>query len=66
MPDGDAAVTMPAGTFYSLLTGQTTVTGAIRHATVDGDTGIARRALEPLAAAGARPAPSPPSKPTGI
>ena len=57
---------MPAGTFYGLLTGQTTVTGAIRHSTVDGDTEIARRALEPLAAAGAGPAPSPPSKPTGI
>ena len=50
-PDGDAVVTMSADTFYSLLTGQTTVTDAVRHATVDGDTGIARRALEPLAAA---------------
>ena len=50
-PDGDAVVTMPAGTLYSLLTGHTTVTDAVRHATVDGDTGIARRALEPLAAA---------------
>jgi DNA-binding HxlR family transcriptional regulator len=63
-PDGDAVVTMSAGTFYSLLTGQTTVTGAVRHSTVDGDTEIARRALEPLAAAGAKPAPSPTSKPT--
>ena len=55
-PDGDAVVTMPAGTFYSLLTGQVTVAGAVRHATVDGEPGIARRALEPLAAAGSRPA----------
>jgi hypothetical protein len=64
-PDGDAAVTMPAGTLFSLLTGQMTVTGAVRHATVDGDTEIARRALEPLAAAGATPAPSPASQPPG-
>src|SRR6266849_4974403 len=64
-PDGDAMVTMPAGTLYSLLTGRMTVTGAVRHSTVDGDTGIARRALEPLAAAGARPAPSPAPKPAG-
>src|SRR5258707_7118534 len=55
-PDGDAAVTMPADTLYSLLTGQTTVTGAVRHSTVDGEPGVARRALEPLAAAGSRPA----------
>ena len=65
-PDGDAVVTMPAGTLYSLLTGQTTVTGAVRHSTVNGDTEIARRALEPLAAVLAKPAPSPASKPTGI
>ena len=57
-PDGDAVVTMPAGTLYSLLAGQTTVTDAIRHSTVDGDTQIARRALEPLAAALTRPAPA--------
>jgi hypothetical protein len=57
-PDGDAVVTMPAGTLYSLLTGQATVTGAVRHATVDGEPGIAYRALEPLAAALARPAPA--------
>jgi hypothetical protein len=57
-PDGDAAVTMPAGTLYRLLTGQTTVTGAVRHATVDGEAGIARRALEPLAAALTKPAPA--------
>ncbi len=57
-PDGDAVVTMPADTLYSLLTGQTTVTGAVRHSTVDGDTGIARRALEPLAAALTKPAPA--------
>ena len=65
-PDGDAVVTMPADTHYRLLTGQATVTDAVRHSTVDGDTEIARRALEPLAAAGVRPAPSPASKPTGI
>jgi DNA-binding HxlR family transcriptional regulator len=50
-PDGDAVVTMSADTLYSLVTGQTTVTDAVRHSTVDGDTGIAHRALEPLAAA---------------
>ena len=65
-PDGDAVVTMPAGTPFSLLTGQVTVTGAVRHGTVDGGTGIARRALEPLAAAGATPAPSPAWKPARI
>ena len=65
-PDGDAVVTMPAGTPFSLLTGQVTVTGAVRHATVDGGTEIARRALEPLAAAGATPAPSPAWKPARI
>jgi len=65
-PDGDAVVTMPAGTFYSLLTGQMTVTGAVRHSTVNGEPEIARRALEPLAAAGAKPAPSPASQPPGI
>ena len=53
---------MSADTFYSLLTGQTTVTGAVRHSTVDGDTGIARRALEPLAAAGT---PRPPGEMPG-
>jgi len=57
---------MPAGTLFRLLTGQMTVTDAVRHATVDGGTEIARRALEPLAAAGATPAPSPPSKPARI
>ena len=57
-PDGDAVVTMPAGTLFSLLTGQTTVTDAVRHAAVDGDTQIARRALEPLAAAFTKPAPA--------
>ncbi len=58
-PDGDAVVTMPADTLYSLLTGQTTVTDALRHSTVDGDTQIARRALEPLfAAALTKPAPA--------
>ena len=57
---------MSADTFYSLLTGQMTATNAVRHATVDGEPEIARRALEPLAAAGAKPAPSPPSTPTRI
>jgi DNA-binding HxlR family transcriptional regulator len=58
-PDGDAVVTMPAGTLYSLLAGQTTVTDAVRDCTVDGDTEIARRALEPLAAAAlTEPAPA--------
>ncbi len=57
-PDGDAVVTMPADTLYSLVTGQTTVTDAVRHSTVNGDTEIARRALEPLAAALTRPAPN--------
>ena len=61
-PDGDAVVTMSAGTFYGLLTGQVTVTGAVRHATVDGEPGIARRALEPLAAAGT---PRPPGEAPG-
>jgi DNA-binding HxlR family transcriptional regulator len=55
-PGGDAVVTMSADTFYGLLTGQTTVTDAVRHATVDGEPEIARRALEPLAGAGRRPA----------
>ena len=57
-PDGDAVVTMPAGALYGLLTGQMTVTGAVRQATVAGEPEIARRALEPLAAALARPAPA--------
>jgi DNA-binding HxlR family transcriptional regulator len=56
--DGDAVVTMPAGTLYSLVTGQTTVSDAVQHSTVDGDTEIARRALEPLAASLTRPAPA--------
>jgi len=57
-PDGDAVVTMPADTLYSLVLGHTTVTDAVRHSTVHGDTGIAHRALEPLAAAFTRPAPA--------
>jgi DNA-binding HxlR family transcriptional regulator len=57
-PDGDAVVTMPPDTLYSLLAGQATVTDAVRHSTVDGDTAIARRALEPLAAALTKPAPA--------
>jgi DNA-binding HxlR family transcriptional regulator len=57
-PDGDAVVTMSADTLYSLVAGQTTVTDAVRHSTVDGDTEIARRALEALAAALTRPAPA--------
>jgi DNA-binding HxlR family transcriptional regulator len=56
--DGGAVVTMPAGTLYSLLTGHTTVTDAVRHSAVDGDPAIARRALEPLAAALTRSAPA--------
>jgi len=55
-PDGDAVVTMPADILYSLVTGQMTVTDAVQRSTVDGDPGIARRALEPLAAAFTRPA----------
>jgi hypothetical protein len=47
---------MLADTLYSLLTGHTTVTDAVRHSTVDGDTAIAHRALEPLAAALTKPA----------
>jgi hypothetical protein len=65
-PDGDAVITMSADTLYSLLTGRATVTGAVRHSTVNGDTEIARRALEPLAAVLAKPAPSPASQPAGI
>ena len=57
-PDGDAVLTMSAGTLYSLLTGHTTVTDAVRLSAVDGDTAIARRALEPLAAALTKPAPA--------
>src|SRR6266404_2292282 len=57
-PDGDAVVTTSTDTLFSLLTGQTTVTDAVRHSTVNGDTEIARRALEPLAAVLAKPAPS--------
>ena len=57
-PDGDAVVTMSADTLYSLMTGQTAVTDAVRHSAVDGDTEIARRALEPLAAALIRLAPA--------
>src|SRR5215475_4312277 len=55
-PGGDAVVTMPADILYSLVLGQMTVTVAVRHATVDGDTEIAHRALEPLAAAFTKPA----------
>ena len=57
-PDGDAVVTMSADTLYSLVLGHTTVTDAVRHSTVDGDTGIAHRALEPLAGAFTKPAPA--------
>ena len=56
-PDGDAVVTMSADNLYSLVTGGTTVTRALRQSTIDGDTEIARRALEPLAAALATAAP---------
>jgi hypothetical protein len=65
-PDGDAVVIMSAGTLYSVLTGQMTVTDAVRHSTVEGDTDIAHRALEPLAAVGAKPAPSPTSNPARL
>jgi DNA-binding HxlR family transcriptional regulator len=58
--DGDAVVTMSAETLYSLMAGQMTVTDAVRRSTVDGDTGIACRALEPLATAAlALPEPAP-------
>jgi DNA-binding HxlR family transcriptional regulator len=57
-PGGDAVVTMPADTLYSLLTGHMTVSDAVRHSTIDGDTKIARRALEPLAGAFSKPAPA--------
>src|SRR5262245_16969145 len=57
-PGGDAVVTMSADTLYRLVLGHTTVTDAVRHATVDGDTAIARRALQPLAAAFTKPAPA--------
>ncbi|MDT3446498.1 MULTISPECIES: winged helix-turn-helix transcriptional regulator [unclassified Pseudofrankia] len=50
-PHGDVVVTMSADTLYSLMSGQTTVADAVGHSTVDGDARIARRALEPLAAA---------------
>src|SRR5262249_47674603 len=36
-PDGDAVVTMPAGTLYSLLAGQVTATDAVRRSVVDGE-----------------------------
>jgi hypothetical protein len=49
---------MSADTLYSLVTGQATVTDAVRLSAVDGDTEIARPALEPLAAALTRPAPA--------
>jgi hypothetical protein len=54
--NGGAMVTMSADTLYSLMTGQTTVTDVVRHSTVDGDTEIARRALEPLAPSLTKPA----------
>jgi DNA-binding HxlR family transcriptional regulator len=57
-PDGDSVVTMSTDTLFSLLTGQTTVTDAVRQSTVDGDTEIAHRALEPLAGAFSKPAPA--------
>ena len=57
-PAGDTVVTMSSDTLFTLLTGQTTVTDAVRDSTIDGDTAIARRALEPLAAAFTKPAPA--------
>src|SRR5215472_9734219 len=55
---GPLAHGLLGGTLYSLLTGQVTVTGAVRQATVGGDPGIARRALEPLAGAFSKPSPT--------
>jgi len=57
-PGGDAVVTMSADTLYSLVLGHMTVTDAVGHSTVAGDTAIAHRALQPLAAAFTRPAPA--------
>jgi DNA-binding HxlR family transcriptional regulator len=50
-PDGDAVITMSDDTLYRLISGQITVTDAVGHSTIGGDTEIARRALEPLAGA---------------
>ena len=61
-PSGGAIPVRHRG--YPLMAGQATVT--VRDSTVGGDTQIARRALEPLAAAGAKPAPSAASKPARI
>jgi len=47
---------MPADPLQPPETGHTTVTGAVRQSTVDGEPGIAYRALEPLAAALTKPA----------
>jgi DNA-binding HxlR family transcriptional regulator len=47
-PASDAVVTMPADTLFSLLAGQTSARDAVRYSTVDGDTEIASRALDPL------------------
>src|SRR5262249_28236453 len=52
----DRVAPMPADPLSRRVPGQMTVTAAIRHAAVDGDTGIARRALGPLAAAFTKPA----------
>jgi DNA-binding HxlR family transcriptional regulator len=57
-PEGDAVVTMSAETLFSLMRGQLTVPDAVRDSTVDGDREIVHRALEPLAAALADPAPA--------
>jgi len=46
--------TLPAPTDVTVYE----LTGAVRHSTVHGDAEIARRALEPLAAALTRPAPA--------
>src|SRR5258708_6956626 len=56
-PDGDAVVTMSADTLYNLVTGQTTVTDAVRRSTVDGGPESARRALARAAATPPRPGP---------
>ncbi|MGW4983556.1 winged helix-turn-helix transcriptional regulator [Streptomyces mirabilis] len=55
-PDGDVTVAMSPDTLYRLMTGQISVTDAVRNSTVDGDTTIAHRALQPLAAAAPTPA----------
>src|SRR5260370_899906 len=64
--EGGGVAALPADPLYSPLPGGGTVTGAVRHGTMAAATGTARRALEPLAAVLAKPAPSPASQPAGI